>query len=432
MRNTFRYGLASIIVAGTALGATVVACGDDESSSSSSGNIPEASTTDSPVGDTGTPDSAEAGPKVPFAKLTLINATTDLGPGSRFNGRGDAAFRVCFKTGTTADKLSFAPYPPLPDREPAPGAPPGVFYGTGGTFPSFPLDLELRVIQPIVMNAKSLFDNGFVNKGDGKTVRACDEIIGPGADAATNFVENRDYWVLPPIDAGTFKKEKAYVLALMGCAGDADVDAKSKCGPGFMVGAGDGGAGVGNLAVKIYETTRAPISASQLGVQFLHAATAADAIVGPNGGTFARSLTPGFMADPRDAGSFTAAVAAPIVVSALTPVVGVTGVKDSDFFVLDKEQNPFGPGPLAPFPLPLIQRLSGLGAATAPTVYKDGKNFIFVAVGDVQQPTFKGMDGGCTLPAPNCGDGGDGTTFNSQSFHFLAFPTDPEVAPYKP
>ena len=125
MRNTFRYGLASIIVAGTALGATVVACGDDDSGSSSgtSGNVPEAST-DAPVGDSAT----EAGPdaaKPAYAKLTLVNATTDMGPFSMLNARGDAAIRVCFKTGTTAQNLQVAPYPPLPDKAAAAGTPPG-------------------------------------------------------------------------------------------------------------------------------------------------------------------------------------------------------------------------------------------------------------------------------------------------------------------
>jgi len=429
MRNTFRYGLASIIVAGTALGATIVACGDDaSSSSSSSGNIPEASTTDSPVGDTGLPDSAEAGPKVPFAKLTLINATTDLGPGARFNDRGDAAFRVCFKTGTAADKLSFAPYPPLPDRAPAPGTPPGIFYGTGGTFPSFPLDLELRVIQPIVMNARSLFDKGFVNNGDGKTtVRACDEIIGPGADAATNFAENKDYWVLPPIDAGTFKKAKAYVLALTGCVGDSALNPGTECGPGFTV---NGPAGIGNLKVQVFETNTAPVSATSLGAQFLHASAQLDALYGPGGSAY--PMTPGFLSDPDGGADFRAATEAPIVLGTLTAAKGVTGVKDTDLFALDKA-SPGSTRSLAPFPLPAIQRLSGLGA-TVPTVYKDGANYVFVAVGNPKAYAFQGTDGGCTLPPATlqCGDGGDGTTFNPQSFHFLAFPTDPVVAPYKP
>lgn len=428
MRNTFRYGLASIIVAGTALGATIVACGDEGSgsSSSSSGNLPEASTTDSPSGDTGT-DKPDAAPKPNFAKLTLVNATTDMGPNSALTLRGDAAIRVCFKQGTTQANLGVAPYPPLPDKAPAAGTPPGIFYGTGGTFPSFGLDLEGRIIVPIVMNASTLLRKGIVNPGTGQPGTTCDELVGETADAAAGLVENTDYWVLPAIDAGTFKKEKAYVLALTGCVGDATILNKDKCGANAPTGTAPG---VGNLAVKVFETTTKPVSATQVGVQFLHASTAANALFGPGAGNL--SLTPGFMSDLADAGSFKAAVPAPITVSTLSAVTGVTGVKDSDYFVLDKGQSPGTGAPFAPFPLPLIQRLSGLGAATAPTVYKDGANFVFIAVGDAQQPTFIGTDGGCTLPAPQCGDGGDGTSFNTQSFHFLAFPTDPTVVPYKP
>ncbi|HSO32247.1 MAG TPA: hypothetical protein VLT33_07025, partial [Labilithrix sp.] len=252
-------------MAGTALGATVVACGDDDSGSgSSSGTVPEASTTDSPPGDSSLPDAADAA-KPNFAKLTLINATTDMGPNSALNARGDAAIRVCFKQGTTAQNLGVAPYPPLPDKAPAVGTPPGIFYGTGGTFPSFGLDLEGRIIQPIVMNAKTLLVKGVVNPGTGQPGTTCDELVGDTADAAAGLVENVDYWILPPIEAGSFKKEKAYVLALTGCVGDATIANKDKCGASPPAG---GAPGVGNLAVKVYETTTAPVSATDLGAQF--------------------------------------------------------------------------------------------------------------------------------------------------------------------
>jgi len=59
--------------------------------------------------------------------------------------------------------------------------------------------------------------------------------------------------------------------------------------------------------------------------------------------------------------------------------------------------------------LTTIQARSGLGAAAAPTVYKAGKNFVFIAVGDPEQ----------AAGAP-------------KGFHFLALPSDPSIAPYKP
>ncbi len=437
MRNTrwLRYGLASIIVAGTGLGATLIACGDD-SGSSNSGGTPDTGTPDTnKPGDSAPPDAADSAPKPNFAKLTLINATTDMGPNAAFPGRGDAAIRVCFKQGTTAQNLGVAPYPPLPDKAKGTSKVPGIFYGTGGTFPSFGLDLEGRIIVPIVMNAKTLLAKGVVNPGTGQPGTTCDELVGDTADAAAGLVENKDYWILPQIDAGTFMKEKAYVLALTGCVGDATAGGNlSKCGPGFVP-APLGG--LGNLAVKVYETTRTPVSATQLGVQFLHASPQADSVFG----AVMFPLSPGFTSNPQDAGpTFKAATPGAITLATLTPAQGVTGVKDSDYFVLDKANpQPGAATALAPFPLPLIQALSGLGLPAAPTVYKDGQNFVFVVVGDTGEPTFQGTDGGCATPtgaappqpAP-CGNGTDGTTFNTKSLHFLAFPTDPVIEAYKP
>ncbi len=424
MRNTrwLRYGLASIIVAGTGLGATLVACGDDDPASSSSGNLPDTGTPDTNPGDTGPGADAADAAKPTFAKITIVNATTDLGTESMLNARGDAAFRICFKTGATADNLSVAPYPPLPDKPKGTAPIPGIFYGTGGTFPSFGLDLEPRIIVPILMNAGSLAKRGIVNKGDGQPGIACDQLIGPGADAAAGgLVENTDYWVLPQLDAGTFKKEKAYVIAVTGCVGDSLLAPGAECGPGFTPG---GAAGIGNLKAQVFETTRTPVSATQLGVQFLQASAQTTAFFAQ--GTL--PLAPGFMSNPFSQDSFKAAVPGPMVLHTLTPAQGVTGVKDSDYFVMDKAKPGALPdgGALAPFPLPTIQALSGLGLPAAPTVYKDGANYVFIAVGDPVQPTFSHSDGG------GPGDGGDGTSFNTKSLHFLAFPTDPTIEAYKP
>jgi hypothetical protein len=436
MRNTFRYGLASIIVAGTALGATIVACGDDDSGSSSgsSGTVPDAATTDSPVGDSATADAADAA-KPNFAKLTFVNAVTDLGDGqtpatasaTSLNDRGDTAIRICFKQGTTAQNLGVAPYPPLPDKPKGTQTVAGVFPGTGGTFPSFGLDLEGRIIVPIVMNVKSLLKLGVVNPGNGQPGTTCDELVGDTADAAAGLKEGEDYWTLPQIDAGTFKKEHSYILALTGCRGDTKLGADiSKCGANPPDGLTKGN---GNLKVSIFETNTTPVSATQLGVQVFHASPQLNDLFAKG----AIPWTPGFTADP-DGGAFTAAVDAPIKLGELTAVKGVTGVKDSDFFAVNATdpRTPTTPKALAPIPLPLIQALSGLGLPTAPTVYQNGKNFVFLITGDPQQPTFQGTDGGCTLPPPNCGTGTDGTSFNTRSFHYLAFPTDPVIEPYKP
>ncbi len=433
MRNTFRYGLASIIVAGTALGATIVACGDEDSgSSSSSGNVPEASTTDSPSGDSAA-DAADAA-KLPLAKLTFVNAVTDLGDGvvpassskTSLNDRGDTAIRICFKQGTTKENLAVAGFPPLPDKPKGAQTVAGVLPGTGGTFPSFGTDLEGRIVQPIVMNVKSLLAKGFVNPGNGTTGTTCDEIVGDLADASVQLKENEDYWVLPQIDAGTFKKTKSYILALTGCRGDTTILNREKCGPGAPT---MSALGIGNLKVTIFETNTTPVSATQLGVQFFHASPQGNAALT----ALNKSVTPGFTANPADAATpFRAAVDAPVTLGTLTAVKGLTGVKDSDFFALDKADPSNPERAFAPYPLPAIQAISGLGLPAAPTVYKDGANYVFLVTGDPTEPVFQATDGGCTLPAPFCGDGGDGTVFNTKALHFLAFPTDPVIAPYKP
>jgi len=426
MRNTrwLRYGLASIIVVGTGLGGLLAACGDDDTNGGSSGTTPEAGGNETGGGDSGSDTGTDTGTDAgTFAKLTLINATTDMGPNAMLGG--NAAIRVCFRQGTNANALDVAPYPPLPDRPNAarPNAPPGIYYGTGGTFPSFGLDLSTRFIQPIVMNAKSLFAKGIVNPGNGSPGTVCDEVVGNKADAALGFQAGVDYWELPPIPAGTFLKEKAYVLALTGCVGDATEPTKPKCGPGYE--AVNGTPGVGNLKVQVFETTRAPVSASALGVQFLHASAPAAAVFGAVG---VNAVQPGFVKNPADGGGFTAVTDGGVMVHQLTPAVGYAGKADTDFFALG-EQNPLSPPQaLLPFSLPQIQAFSGLGAPTAPTVYANGQNYVFIAVGDPDQtatPPFAFPDGGA-------GDGGDGSQFNTKFFHFLAFPTDPTVAQYKP
>ena len=423
MRNTrwLRYGLASTIAAFAGLGLTLAACGDDDDGAV---NKPDTGTgTETSTGPEGGGDSSTDAAKPdtrPFAKLTLVNATSDLGPKAAVNVRGDAAFRVCFKQGTTEQNVSVAPYPPLPDKAP-PGSPaPGIPYGTGGTFPSFGLDLEGRVIVPIIMNAKTLAAKRIVNPNNGSPGTTCDELIGTSADAAVGLKANEDYWELPPIPAGTFKREKAFVLLLTGCVGDATISSE-KCGPGFTAG---GGPGVGNLAVKIFETTRAAISPTQLGIQFIHASAQANAVFGPTGAVF--PIEPGLMADPRDAGSFKAATDTPATYGTLSPVKAVSKTTDGDFFVLSKTQPDPTRGPLAPYPLTTIQALSGLGPNSAPTVYVNGANYVFLVTGDPAEPTFNATDGG------GPGDGGDGTQFNTKSVHYLAFPTDPVVKPYAP
>ncbi len=425
-REYLRYGLASMIVAGATLGAVLAACGDDENTDPGTG-VDSGPGNETSTGDSSTDSSVKDAAVINFAKLTFINAATDLGPG--FDTPTAAGInqpiRICFEQSVAPAALSLAPYPPLPDNRPSKAAP-GIALGTGGTFPSFGLDLQNRALKPYIVSARKLLEKGVKNPGDGSPGPTCDEILGT-KKAMYLLEENKDFFILPVIPADTFKRDKAYVIALTGCAADASsqavLDNKTKCGDPTKI---TGAAGLGTLSAIIQETNRTAISATALGAQFFHASAQINAVFGPSPGA-GLMLTPGFMGKDDggdfDASKFSPAVPAPITYGTLSPAQGVTGVIDSDYFVLNR-QNPAAPQfPLAPFPLPLIQALSGLGLPAAPTVYKNGANYVFIAVGDKDEPTFSDEAG-------VRGDGGDGTSFNTKSFHFLAFPTDPVVVPY--
>lgn len=432
-REYLRYGLASMMVAAVALGAGLAACGDDENTDP--GTNPDSGTgadTSTNPTDSGA-DVKDAAPPVNFAKLTFVNAATDLGPGFDApgpSGRGQP-IRICFEQAVAPAALSLAPYPPLPDNKPS-KAQPGIAIGTGGTFPSFGLDLQNRALKPYVVSAKSLFIKGVLNPGDGSPGPTCDEVLGT-KKTMYNLVENTDYFVLPVIPAETFQRDKAYVIALTGCVGDAAEENKGKCGADSAL--VTGAKGLGNLKVVVHETNRTPISATQVGAQFLHVAAPTNfnlSNVPPSG----FPITPGFVtkddqdaATGYDASSYQAVTAAPAALGSFSPVIGVTGVNDGYAFAANKttpNANPLiASQPLAPVPLPLIQALSGLGMPTAPTVYKAGANYVFIAVGDSSETTFADTTGDAAAPPPN----GTGA-FNTRSFHFLAFPTDPVVVPY--
>ena len=423
MRNTrwLRYGFASTIAIAAGAALTIAACGDDDVDPGPvKPGTPETSTPETSIPDANNPDTA---PKVDAgtnAKLTIVNAATDMGLNSQFNRRGDAAVRICFRQGTTMANLAIAGFPPLPEKASASspaGTPPGIFYGTGGTFPSFGLDLSTRLVQPIVMNAKALLLKGIVGSGIGK---ACDELIGPLADAAVGLMPNIDYWELPVIDIGAFQKEKSYVLVLTGCVANHTTASPPKCGANAPAGGAGATPGVGNLSVKILETTRTPVSATDLGAQFLYASTQAGAVFG----SVAFPIAPGFMSNPADAGTFKAASPGPVTALTISAATAVPGVVETDFFV-SSVTNPTATGPTGPFPLTTIQKLSAL---PAPSIFVNGKNFVFINVGDPDraiQPTFLDSDGGP-------GDAGDPTNFNLRSYHYLAFETDPTVLPYMP
>lgn len=434
-KHLLRFGLASMLAGSVGLGGVLAACGDDEASNPGT-NTPDTGTPDSTGnpdtgggGDTGTPDTGvDAGP--PLAKLTLVNAAVDLGPSDEVDINPNAgvrtqAVRICFKTGTTEQNLSIAPYPPLPREAPAgtpANTPPGLYLNTGGAFPSFGIDLEGRILVPIIMNAKTLAARGFTKVTDGGIEKVCDEILDP-AKTTPALVEGKDFWTLDAIPVGTFKKDKSFLLGLTGCGGSAvqTTGAASICGPDF-----NGGGGKGNLKVNIFELTRTPAGANQ-GIQVANLSSPYGIIPGA-----ARPFTPGFTADPTndDAGAYRGAVAAPGTVELnKISAVNQVAVTDDDFFASNPDGfPPPGTGAVtAPIPLTTIQALSGLGTNTKPTVYVKGKNYVFASVGDPTASTYVDTTTGQGTETPSAT-----TTFNLRKYHYLAFPTDPTVVPYKP
>ena len=424
MRNIgwLRYGLASMVCAGAGLAAVLTACGDDDDVAAVDAGK-DVTTTDGPVTDAGGDADAASGT---LAKLTLVNAAADLGPNmtlpNKFQG-----IRVCFKQGTTDANVDYAPYPPLPDRATTPPLPPGLYSGTGGAFPSFGIDLSNRILVPILMNPIKLAQKGIVNPGNGQPGTTCDEIL-KGTSEAGTLTAGVDYWELPKIAAGAFLKDKSYLLVLTGCVSDADPASAGKCGPDPTLTDGgtfipSGTPGVGNLKVTITELTRTATSASGLGIQVAHMSSEAV----PFFAALSQTVAPGFVGSPPviDSGTFVPATTGTVAYLQTTPAQAVTGVTDSHYFVTSKGAPPGSPTALAPVPLPAVQQLS-FGDAAVPTIYQAGKNFVFVMVGDPNKPSY----------VYESGDPGDAASpdasFNLRSYHYLGFPTDPDVANYKP
>ena len=400
MRNKgwLRYSLASLTLVGAGLGGFLVACGDDDSSVTPP---KDGGGADTAPGDDGGQDAApdqqapvDAGTN---AKLQLVNAATDFGPNNVVGG-----LRVCYGLGPTA---AIAPLPPLPDRKSSDAQPyPGVFIGTGGAVQGTGADLTTVAITPYVMNAASLAERGIVKPDAGGAGVSCTDLF--GADAGGALVEGVDYWKLPAIPAGTFTKEKSFILVLTGCSGDSTSGA-AKCGGDFT----DAGVN-GNLKVTVHEVDRATaIDADKIGAQFIHASPAGEAYLGGLQGGGLR-VVPGFVSDPADPATFKGltgdgGAAAPVGVGEKTPLVQVPEV--------DVAQDSFTANPNVQqiaISLPNIQLLSYGANVPQGGQYRNGAAFTFIALGDPQ-----------AVPAEPT---------NTKRFHYIALPNDPINEVYKP
>jgi hypothetical protein len=411
MRNTnwLRYGLASIIIGGVGTGSLLVACGDDDAvGPRPDGGTPDVEQPDSaPPVDAGTDTGRDAGP--PNAKITVVNAATDLGPNANFAGTADVqAVRVCFAIGATAESATVSGLPPQPD-EARGGLPAGIFLGTGGAMKSFGLDLSPFVLVPYVMNAAKLAEKGIVKPGPGDPGVPCDKILdGDFRLDGASFEEGVDYWKLDPIEANTFQKDKSIVLVLTGCTDDTALPTPGqKCGDGFEP---SGSPGKGNLEIHVFEVDRkTEVPADAIGTQFIHASYAASVAFPAAGQNFVPSYR-----DPNKA----ATAGGNVAYAAKTEIHNATEIKfdpdgGSSFSVNSGALNQ----PPFTYTLAQIQQFS-FGQAGPPTgsELKNGAAFTFIAVGD---PDL------AYAPTP-------GGPFNTRWFHFLAFPNDPEVETYSP
>lgn len=392
-----------------ALCATLGACGDD--SGSATGDT-DAGLIDTRPVDTGQA-ATDSGAGASGPRLTLVNATYDLGPNAAIGA--SAAIRLCFKQGSVVQNLSVAPVAPVPELAVAGSPPgkPGLYYGTGVKLPYVGVDFAGRIVVPIVMNVRSL---------DVGASATCDQLVGDAADAGfgEGLRENVDYWTLPRIEVGSLANGKSYILALTGCVADAAPLNPGKCGVGFVIG---GGPGRGNLALTIYET-RPPATPTpaQLGAQFLYLSTQANAFYSQ--ATAKGSIQPGFVSNAIDGGGFRPVTNTDPPIGILAGISAVTNVTDGDSFVLGpRSLNPSEAArgtPLLPSSLLAIQAYSGLGPSSGASLYRNGGSYVFIGVGDPDlnetKPFVNGTPGG---------DGGDGSRFNSRFFHFLAYPTAP-------
>jgi hypothetical protein len=392
-----RLSLGTFVLAGAGIGAFLVACGDDDNSTTL---LPDSGTVDSSSptidsgnpGDGGGPDSATD--TRPNAKVQLVNAATDFGPANASGG-----LRICYALGTDEASAVMGPLPPLPETV-TPGTPfAGVFIGTGGTIPGTGVDLSALVIVPYIMNAQSLFVRGVTKPASGPST-SCADLFSGAVDAGGALVPNVDYWKLPSIPANTLVKNKSLILVLTGCAGNSTAGAA--CGPGFVTGA----PGVGNLKVSIVDIDRlTAIDSDKIGAQFVHASPAGAAAFAP--------FKPGFTGDPTDAGAFKSIATADAGTVALlekTDLLQVSGVNvASDSFTI----NPLV-AQLA-IPLPEVQQLSYGTTVPEGGAYRNGAAFTFIAVGD---------------PGQSVDGGGGGAVFNTRSFHYIALPNDPVITTF--
>jgi hypothetical protein len=391
MRNkrTLRYGLAAVVLSGAALGGTLAACGDDDNAVTvrPDGSVPP------PTDSGGTDARTEAGPTPTPAKIQIVNAATDLGPGSDVNLAGNP-LRACYGVGTTEANAQVASLSPLPDTATGTQPFPGVFAGTGGPVPSSGIDLSGLVLVPYILNAaklQALTAAGTIQGRDGGVPgTSCRDIF--VGDAGGALTEGVDYWKLPSIPAGVLLSGKSFILLLTGCSGNATQPA-AKCGPGFTSSTPNG-----NLKATVYELDKtSAVGPDKLGAQFIHASAPALALISDAG------FVPGFVVG--DAGLSLDAGYRPISNNQVVPFLNsITAVSQNTVDLANDNFAVYPDGGPVSFNFPTIKATSvGLEAGSP---YKNGAAFTFIALGDpARGPDVK----------------------TAEFFHVIALPNDPVI-----
>lgn len=405
MRNKqwLRYGLASLTLVGASFGTFLAACGDDDNATptgKTDGGQDGAQPEDTGAPDTGVDSGKKPEPSKP-ANLILVHAATSLGPDTDQTGTHAGGVRVCFST-KTANEADFTPtpFPALPADAGAGQPYPGLFIGTGGPFASSGAELEPLAIRPYLMNAKSLNAKGIV--GQEAAVPRCGKLLTDGGidgDPDSNLVPNVDFWQLADIPAGTLKNDHTYILAVTGCAANAEGVTPGFCGPG------DDGQpytpgntpGTGNLKILVVELdTTTTVAADEIGAAALnlspqHNAAKASPQVGPFKPTLANSDA---LDGGADGGKFAVTTNGDELVynraaTSPSPLAKVKGlVTASGYFALapTKGADPSLAGPVklnnvnGTFPL-TVQAMT-TGSPDTKELYVNGQSYTFILVGD--------------------------------------------------
>jgi hypothetical protein len=423
MRNNrlLRYSLASLTLAGAALGGVLIACGDD-----SSGNSPDGSTGQDgasneagggPDGGGGT-DSGDAG-TVTAAKLILVHAGTDLGPNDP-----SGAVRVCFATKSATDTDFIpTPFPALPHSDDGGVNPfPGIFIGTGGPFPSSGADYTTISLRPYMMNAETLAKRGIV--GEDPATPRCGKLLADGGlPGGGTLQQNVDFWQLADIPPQTLKAGHTYMIAVVGCTADVSSTFNGKCGngPDGMPYNPPGTPGPGNLKIVIMELDTSAVAANQFGVQVAHLSPQYQ-MARTHNPPLILPFTPvvGNMDASVDGGIFPATASGAEITYPQTPsptaLVNIVGVSTADgYFAAGADPSVYvrmalnnaGIAANAPFNggVPASIQLFSTGKADTTPAYANGAAYTFVLIGD---------------PLPS-GEP-DAAGASQRKLHYLAFP----------